>query len=63
MLAPGRRLICATWPSTHTHPSLATHAPIFWLTTRTGQGSSAVLFGISGCVTQASLCGARSRIG
>lgn len=43
MLAPGRRLICATCPSTHTQPSLAIHAPTFWLTTRTGQGSSALL--------------------
>ncbi|MEU5668886.1 hypothetical protein ABZ749_00680, partial [Micromonospora sp. NPDC047753] len=43
MLAPGRRLICATCPSTHTQPSLAIQAPTFWLTTRTGQGSSALL--------------------
>jgi hypothetical protein len=48
---PGRRLICATWPSTQTQPSFATQAPSFWLTTRTGHGSSAVLFG-SGCVTR-----------
>ncbi|GIJ77379.1 hypothetical protein Xph01_18110 [Micromonospora phaseoli] len=44
MLAPGRRLICATCPSTHTQPSRATQAPIFWLTTRTGHGSSELLF-------------------
>ena len=43
MLAPGRRLICATCPSTQTQPSLAIQAPTFWLTTRTGQGSSEVL--------------------
>ncbi|GAA4567076.1 hypothetical protein GCM10023176_18480 [Micromonospora coerulea] len=43
MLAPGRRLICATCPSTHTQPSRAIHAATFWLTTRTGHGSSDVL--------------------
>src|SRR6185369_1171432 len=43
-LLPGRRVICATWPSTQTQPSRATQAPIFWLTTRTGHGCSAVLF-------------------
>ncbi|GHJ56634.1 hypothetical protein Nm8I071_59410 [Nonomuraea sp. TT08I-71] len=43
MLAPGRRLICATCPSTHTHPNRAIQAPTFWLTTRTGHGSSDVL--------------------
>ncbi|GAA2219176.1 hypothetical protein GCM10010429_52040 [Micromonospora olivasterospora] len=47
MLAPGRRLICATCPSTHTQPRRAIHAPTFWLTTRTGHGSSALLFGTS----------------
>jgi hypothetical protein len=52
VLAPGRRLIWATWPSTHTQPSLAIQAPTFWLTTRTGHGSSGVLRGISGCVTR-----------
>jgi hypothetical protein len=41
--APGRRLICAIWPSIHTQPSRAIHAPTFWLTTRTGHGSSGVL--------------------
>ena len=47
-------MICATWPSTQTQPSLAIQALIFWLTTRTGHGSSAVLFGTpfgSGVVT------------
>ncbi|BCJ58560.1 hypothetical protein Jiend_19820 [Micromonospora endophytica] len=44
MLAPGRRLICATCPSIQTQPSRATQAPIFWLTTRTGHGSSELLF-------------------
>ncbi|GAA4458765.1 hypothetical protein GCM10023170_057090 [Phytohabitans houttuyneae] len=63
MLAPGRRLIWATCPSTHTHPSLATHAPTFWLTTRTGHGSSGVLLGVSGCVTLASLCAVRGNPG
>ena len=43
MVAPGRRLICATCPSTQTQPRRAIQAPIFWLTTRTGHGSSAVL--------------------
>src|SRR3954453_16650830 len=42
VVLPGRRLICATWPSIHTQPSLATQAPIFWLTTRTGHGFSAL---------------------
>src|SRR4051794_9855248 len=44
-LVPGRRLTWATWPSTQIQPNRATQAPIFWLTTRTGQGSSAVLRG------------------
>ena len=39
---PGGRVTWATCPSTQTQPSLATQAPIFWLTTRTGHGSSAV---------------------
>ena len=38
---PGRRVICATWPSTQIQPSFAIQAPIFWLTTRTGHGASA----------------------
>jgi 4-hydroxy-3-methylbut-2-en-1-yl diphosphate reductase len=46
-LVPGRRVICATCPSTQTHPRRAIHAPSFWLTTRTGHGWSAVLFGDS----------------
>src|SRR6266511_3233420 len=40
VVVPGRRVICATWPSTQTHPSLPIQAPIFWLTTRTGHGCS-----------------------
>jgi hypothetical protein len=47
VLAPGRRLICATCPSTQTQPSREIQAPTFWLTTRTGQGSSGVLGGVS----------------
>src|SRR6266511_2394908 len=42
VVVPGRRVICATWPSTQTHPSLPIQAPIFWLTTRTGHGCSGV---------------------
>ncbi len=51
MLAPGRRLICATCPSTHTQPSRAIHAPTFWLTTRTGHGSSELLRPLSSALT------------
>src|SRR5439155_22064811 len=42
VLVPGRRVICATWPSIQTQPSLPIHALIFWLTTRTGHGCSTV---------------------
>ena len=48
MAAPGRRLIWAIWPSTQTQPSLAIQALTFWLTTRTGHGSSGVLRGGAG---------------
>jgi hypothetical protein len=50
VLVPGRRLICATCPSTHTQPSLPIHDAIFWLTTRTGQGCSGVVAGVGGVV-------------
>jgi 4-hydroxy-3-methylbut-2-enyl diphosphate reductase len=46
VLVPGRRLIWATCPSTHTQPSLLIHCVIFWLTTRTGQGCSGVVAGV-----------------
>jgi len=39
-------VICATCPSTQIQPSRAIHAPIFWLTTRTGHGRSGVLAGV-----------------
>ena len=38
---PGRRVICATWPSTQTQPSRPIHSVISWLTLRTGTGCSA----------------------
>ena len=53
MLLPGRRVICATWPSTQTQPSLAIQAAIFWLTTRTGHGSSELAFRMVGHVRTA----------
>ncbi|GAB3064988.1 hypothetical protein GCM10027186_15980 [Micromonospora schwarzwaldensis] len=55
MAAPGRRLICATWPSTQTQPSRAIQAPTFWLTTRTGHGSSDVLRSTSPALTPPTL--------
>src|SRR5262245_9446272 len=40
VVVPGLRVIWATCPSTQTQPRRASHDPIFWLTTRTGQGCS-----------------------
>src|SRR5262249_48951562 len=55
VLVPGRRLICATCPSTHTQPSLLIQEAIFWLTTRTGHGWSAVDAAASGAAKPRSL--------
>ncbi len=37
---PGRRLTCATWPSTHTAPSRSTQPAIALAICRTGAGDS-----------------------
>ena len=40
VLIPGRRLTCATWPSTHTAPSRSTQPAIALAIWRTGAGDS-----------------------
>ena len=39
MPTPARRLICATWPSTHTTPSRSTQPATAWAIWRTGAGA------------------------
>ncbi len=43
MRAPGRRLSCTTWPSTHSVDIFSTYSPIFIDSRRTGHGCSAVV--------------------
>jgi len=45
VLAPGRMLIWANWPSTHTVPSLSIQPAIRMATARTGKGFSAEFAG------------------